>query len=101
MTTAERFDQRFRELKASPHLQEQVRRVMKPLEMVRGTAACPSFEEVLRAVAVGIYALEETPDCQMTHGLVGVRRNPASGYDLVISVSTVYDLHMKMEEVKV
>lgn len=92
------FDQRWAELKASKHLDEQIDRLMKPLEMIVGTARCPSKDDVTREVITGILALEEHEGANVTHGMVAVRRNPASGYDLLLPATTVYDLHLRMED---
>lgn len=97
-------NERAKRIREDKHFKEQLKRVLKPLRMVMGTREAPvDLDQIEWDASLGVALIEAQVAAGSTNpppvsGLVMVTYNPASGYDLWVRASTVYDLHMTRRE---
>lgn len=93
---AKAWTQRTESHKNDPHVQEQVRRLMRPLEVIRGTRGVDSYEEVLNTVAQLIATLEIMPEINATANTGGITvvRGPMEGYSIHLHAADVFVMRL-------
>lgn len=92
------------ELEKNEHVRQQVRRIMDPLRLMRGTSEAMSFEEALRIVCQQLAILIEDPEVEScaNHGGIQVVRSVRGvggggypdNYSIMLFSAEVYGFQM-------
>lgn len=99
MSQATAFTQRFSALTKDSHVKTQAERLMPVLQLIRGTKDCPTLDQVIKDIAIGIIALEtSTPRADRTANVGGItiERGPMDGYSVHLWAVDIF--HMRMDD---
>jgi hypothetical protein len=93
---AEQFTRRYAILKEDKHVQEQAKRLVEPLAVIRGTKDAPSLDSVIDTLAQLIAILETRPDIDQTanYGGISLTRGPMEGYGVLLHATDVFVMHL-------